>query len=903
MDAVRWQRVESLFEAALALPAGQREDWLAKSCGADQILLAELRSLLAAHTQSATPLDALPRPAQACRLGPDRLPSGTRMGVWQIGTLIGRGGSGDVYEARRADGLFEQRAAIKLLQREAVQDLERFQRERQILARLEHAGIARLLDGGVSETGRPYAVVEFVEGLPITQHCSQYGLDLSARLALFLQVCEAVAFAHRNLVVHRDLKPGNILVTAEGRVKLLDFGVAKQLGGSQDEETRAPLTPDYAAPEQLTGQAVTTATDVFALGVLLFELLSGERPWRSQGLPLALAVQMIVSEEAPLASRSASAAAQAPLAPQALQGDLDAITAKCLRKDVNARYPTVDALMDDIHRHRAHKPVLARGGARRYVWGRLLYRHRWGVAAGGLVFAALALGLIGMGWQAQRLTVERDLARRAAAREETVRDYMTRMFRSSIAEHKGENAGSAAATPLSARTMLDRSAHRVINAYGDDPKMAGQLVATLSDLYVALEDTEGEVPLLEGFLNAADRRADPEIVALAQQRLAQAELIRGNLDRAAGLLPKAEAFWASAPELYTTQHLEALDVRGTLQRMQGDFAAALRTYQTAVAEQQALSGDATRELAIAYNSMATVLVASNQLEEALAAFRRSLTILEHIGQAEDLEAQIIRANTGTLAYKTGHLSEASQTLQRAIDKERELAGDSTAVASALGVYGAALSARGELRAALPILRQALALSNRFTGVASPLSAMNEMLLTESLGNAAEFKEARQHAEETLRRARSSAGEHSFLALRAELVRAQLWLKEGENQPARASLKALVEALRGLGPRAQIQLAQAQLGLGEALLALGHAEEARAPLREALQIRAALMWSQSWELAQARERLGEALKSSSNASDRQQAKALLVQAESRLSEQLGSAHEQTRRARAALAGIS
>src|SRR5690349_240583 len=206
---------------------------------------------------------------------------GTRFGAWQVQRLIGRGGAGEVYVASRADGAFRQKAALKLLRQGAVAEVSRFQSEREILARLEHPGIARLLDGGVYADGRPYMVMEYVEGTSLTEYCDSAELGIEGRLRLFAEVCDVVSYAHRSLVVHRDLKPRNILVTQEGRVKLLDFGVAKLLDAvsPNTEQTSAPLTPDYAAPEQLTGQPITTATDVYALGVVLFELLTARKPF------------------------------------------------------------------------------------------------------------------------------------------------------------------------------------------------------------------------------------------------------------------------------------------------------------------------------------------------------------------------------------------------------------------------------------------------------------------------------------------------------------------------------------------------------------------------------------------------------------------------------------------------
>jgi tetratricopeptide (TPR) repeat protein len=896
VDPQRWHRLETLFEQATALPASRRDAFLAGECGGDAELADELRSLLRAHDAQDGPLDTPPSLSERGTDGDAVQPPGTRLGVWRLGEVIGRGGAGEVYAATRADGSFEQRVAVKLLQREAARELGRFQLERQILARLEHPGIARLLDGGLSDEGRPYAVVEYVEGETITAHCRSLGADLRYRLQLFMQVCEVVAYAHRNLVVHRDLKPANILVTPEGRVKLLDFGVAKQLdqAGWDGDRTSAPLTPDYAAPEQLTGQPVTTATDVYALGVLLFELLAGDRPWRSGSLPLARAVQLIVHDEPPAPSRAAARHGAAALVePRRLAGDLDAIVATSLRKDPAHRYPTVDALRRDVERHLADEPVAARGRARWYVWGRTLHRYRWGVAAGTLVFASLAVGLAATAWQAQRAAVERDIARRGAEREEAVRYYLISMFRASIARTGDQRADGA----VSAKAMLDRTAQRVLKQYGDDPQLAGKVVVTLADLYGALEDVEGQVPLLEGFLAAADSRADPESVALAQQKLAHVELMRGHVERAAALLPRAEALWASAPERYREQRLEGLIVRALLQRNRGDLAGSIATYRQAIPERVAFSGETHRETALLHNSLAITLTGANRLDEAMDAYRKTLAIYEKLGLSDEFDALVILGNTGTLAFRTGRLHEAEKVLKTAFEKQRLRAGDSAAVAASMGLYGAALTAQGRAREALDLLHTATEMAVRFAGAASPLAIQDRMFLGEAHAAAGDLKAARRVAEENLGHARSRFGEGGLLTLRARLAIARLLLQEGEATGSHAAFVELVPAFEKLGLPAQTQLAHALVGAGEALLAQGKATDAVAPLRRALALREQLLWADSWEVAQARARLGEALKAAGQGSEGSD---LLRQGLKALQGQLGEGHPQTLRAKAALA---
>lgn len=269
MDNLRWRQLEELFDRALSLDPGAREAFLADLARSDPATQIELAALLQAHDSAGEFLSGTAQgpvggdAPEAGSLAPE-----TRVGAWRIVRFLSHGGMGEVYEAARADGVYEQRAALKLTRREAAKLLERFSAERQMLARLDHPGIARLLDGGIADDGRPYAVMEFVEGRTIVEWCAYRGLGLRDRLVLFLQVCDAVAHAHGHLIVHRDLKPSNVLVDSAGRVRLLDFGIAKPLdavwpGGAPASETAALMTPDYAAPEQLAGEPITTATDVY----------------------------------------------------------------------------------------------------------------------------------------------------------------------------------------------------------------------------------------------------------------------------------------------------------------------------------------------------------------------------------------------------------------------------------------------------------------------------------------------------------------------------------------------------------------------------------------------------------------------------------------------------------------
>jgi len=795
------------------------------------------------------------------------LPEGTRFGPWSLQHLIGRGGAGEVYFAVRADGAFRQRAAIKVLQRGAVAEATRFKAERDILARLEHPGIARLLDGGMHADGRPYMVMEYVEGMSLTEFCDARRLDLRARLRLFIQVCEVVSYAHRCLVVHRDLKPRNILVDESGRVKLLDFGVAKLLdavAGPAGDKTLAPLTPDYAAPEQLTGQPITTATDVYALGVLLFELLTCRKPFKNTDVPVAHAVRTVLHEQPPPPSRAARIAPNSYVPSRTLEGDLDAIVCKCLRKEAEHRYEGVGALEKDVQRYLSSQPISAREGARLYVLSRFLRRHRWSVAAAGTIVVALASALAVVSWQVHRVALERDIATRAAAREEAVRYYVTRMFRASAAEHGPE--------PTTAKQMLDRSAQRVLSEYRDDPYLAGKVVETLSDLYGALEDFEGQVPLLEGFLAHADQGADPESVAFARQQLANAELQRGNNAKAAELLPRALKFWSQDPRRFATQRLEGLVIKGRLQRAQGDLDGALATYSSALEERIAISGMNHPETAALYNSLAVAHMHANHFNAALIAYRKALAIQDALQRADDLDAQIMRGNMGMLSYRYGQVDEAEQLLRASYTKQRALAGDSAAVSAAMGYYGIIRSQRGQHDEAIAVLLTAVKMSTEFAGPASPVAIQNRMFLADALDAAGETRAAVTMLDENLALGRKQLGEQNLGVLRTRLSQVRIAIRDGQRTAGTAALAELIALFRKQGKAGQLALGQALVLQGEALLKDGRFRDARAPLNEALQLRQTLLWERSPDITEARELLAEARSADSRDTDRRSADA-------------------------------
>jgi serine/threonine protein kinase/tetratricopeptide (TPR) repeat protein len=414
----RWELIQELFLAAAELPPADRRPFLDQKCDGDRELREDVESMLHSDTRAEQELAATLQ-AEARSLFHTRDLTGSRLGPYRVERQIGAGGMGEVYLAHRDDQLFKQRVAIKVVRRgcDTPELVERLHQERRILANLEHPSIARLIDGGTTSDGRPYFAMEYVEGEPIDRYCESHALDIPQRCRLFLRVCEAVASAHRNLVVHRDLKPGNIIVTADGSPKLLDFGIAKTLeSGAAPGLTRfadaLPYTPEYASPEQVQGLPLTTATDVYSLGAILYELLTGTRAQRIDRATPPEITHVVCESEISLPSQ----ATKLPTAwRKRLRGDLDRIVWRAMRKEPERRYLSVDQLADDVSRHLAGHPITARQDSARYRVGKFLRRHIVVFSAASAVALSLVAGVVISVAEARRAQSQRERAQERLA--------------------------------------------------------------------------------------------------------------------------------------------------------------------------------------------------------------------------------------------------------------------------------------------------------------------------------------------------------------------------------------------------------------------------------------------------------------------------------------------------------
>ncbi len=706
----RWPEIERLFAATAGATPDEAE---ARLAGADPAVAAEVRALLDADraADDAPPLSTLLEEIGFAPEAPaDDLAPGTRVGAWIVEDEIGAGGMGVVYRASRADGLPQRPVALKVVRRgmDSAAVVRRFAQERAVLAGLDHPGIARVVDGGTAPDGRPFFAMDLVDGEPITRWADRRQLGVDERLRLFLQVCDAVAHAHRRLVVHRDLKPSNVFVAdtdAGPRVSLLDFGVARLLddtgsgvdGGALTRTGDArPLTPAYAAPEQLAGGAVTTATDVYALGVLLSELLAGFRPRASADRWAALSRS--VRDTGATGATGADVAAARGTTPERLRlrlrGDLDAIASKALRPEPEARYATVDALADDLRRHLDGLPVAARDGSARYVAGRFVRRHRWTVAAAAVAALVLIAVTTLVTVQNRRITRERDRAERIAS-------VLESLF---LDVDPGGPRG--AATDL--RGVLDAGAARV-EALDDAPEAQAHLLDVVARVYRALADYDRALPLHRAAVATATRAhgADAPETLLARHHLAYLLAQMGRTDEAERTYRAVLAVRRRSgdPDGLVESLSDLSDLRLGLGDTQG--AAALAREGLAVLRRHPDAGPPDLEGPLSRAGFLATLAradeAAGRLDAAERGLRESAAIYARERSADHTYTAAAEASLAAFLARRGQAAEADRLLRHAVDVQTAAWGPDHPWTTAT------LSARAEARARAGDARTARAL--------------------------------------------------------------------------------------------------------------------------------------------------------------------------------------------------
>ena len=604
--------LRELYEQALDLAPAERDSWIQTNCP-DPSLRARLQSLLHAAEGEAAGLFDRPAAERLAAFEPAAGSGarwiGQKVGAFRLTELIGQGGMAAVFLAIREDADFDQQVAIKLLQRGLFSEFEQqlFRRERQALASLSHPHIARLIDGGIADNGVPYLAMEYVDGDPITRYCADQCIDITARLKLFVMVCRAVDAAHRALIVHRDIKPSNILVTTDGSVKLLDFGIAKLLLSDDQTPTRtglAALTPEYAAPEQFDGGNITTATDVYALGVLLHELMLGERPQHdSAQRPSQRAAHLPAGVTLPALPHSLR---------RLLKGDLDNIILKALEREPQRRYASAGAMAEDIERHLLGQPVTAHPPSAWYRTGKFIRRHRGGV----VVTALLVLGVLtslGLAlWQAS-------IARQEAARANTVRDFMVDLLRRTT-------PATAQSERPDVPTLVYTAASALPNELIDQPETRIELLYTLGNVLRHMRDLERSYKLLqEAQALAANLPANAALRVASQVEMARTLLKMGDFDGAAAQLrPLLQIPERQLPPGIPRGML--LKIAMAVDANAGRTQQAVATGKEMLESYRADCADGVRcaELAFAESDFASVLISTGAYWEALALHESAL---------------------------------------------------------------------------------------------------------------------------------------------------------------------------------------------------------------------------------------------------------------------------------------
>ena len=851
----RFRKLSGLFDEIVGLPTADREAAVVASCAGDAALERELRALLAADQRTGLHdvfADVVSAEADALQT---RAVAGARLGAWEIVEPIGEGGMGTVYLARRADGAYDAKAAVKLVRGGIPSALlaGRFRAERQILAGLSHPGVAKLLDGGSTEDGTPYLVMEFIDGEPITKWCDDRALDVDHRLRLFLKVCEAVAYAHRELVAHRDLKPSNILVTPSGEPKLLDFGIAKLIdavaeGGDGATQSYTAMTPAYASPEQVTGERVGTSTDVYSLGVLLYELLSGQLPIDMRGATPAQLISKVVAEVPAVVSSTAAD----PDKRRRLSGDLDAILSRALRKEPRGRYASVEALAEDIRLHLDGRPIQTRSDDWRYRTGKLVRRNA-GVVSGSLLLLILGVSFTANTViQARAVARERDRAEAQRSTAERVSGFLEELFTEA-------DPNAASARDITLREILDRGAERVLTGLESEPQSRAALAIVIGRVYNALGEYDAAGPLLDSALAFRRSETAPDPRDLGEVHIERAALAyhQGDYDHAIELATESVAWYERASDADGPEIADAMAWLGSSYADAGHLEEAERVMREAVDLHRGAQEGSTPGLAVTLAALEDILRTAGKVDEAVAVGEETLAMAREV-------------------YHEGHLE----------------------IAHALNQLASSLNAAGRTEEALPLVEEGLAIRRAtFDGPHVETGA--------SLGNLANMLSGLGRYDEAIPPRRASlemvqalfSVEHPYVAgslasLGTLLVRADS-LESAE--------PILVDAVGysrvAFGDR-HLQVANPLISLGVLYRRTGRLSQSAALLREGYDIRTESLPSRHWNVAAAALELGLTLDAMGRS---EQAQERLEEAHGILLEAFGPEDARTVRAREALAG--
>ncbi len=792
MPSTNWNEVAQLFDVVAAMPADQRVAYLQQACAGSDDLRKEVESLLSFDGAPLDPLEhAGLREVLAVQLssdGPKDI-SGEIVGPYKLIARIAVGGMSEVYLGVRADGEFEQQVAIKLvggsLDSEAV--LRRYKRERRTLASLAHPNIAKLFDAGVTGDGRPYLVMEYIDGVPIDQYCDTHRLTIRQRFELVCDVCSAVQYAHENLVVHRDLKPSNILVTKDGTPMLLDFGIARVLT-SQDSDSKEratatlahALTPDYASPEQIRGEPIATTSDVYSLGVVLYELLVGHRPYSTKGLSAAEAERIVCTEEPVKPSMCVTQDTDSTHGTsvthrrRALRGDLDTIVLKALRKEPRRRYRSVEGFSVDIRRYLSGQPITARKDTVTYRSVKFVQRNKTAVAAAGLIAVILSAAVIGIGWQAQTARRAERLATQHAQRAEAEAQTAQQVTEFLIGLFEISDPKLSPQEPPTLRDLLDRSAEQLQTALPDEPAVRAELICILGRVYqnLGLFD-EADQLYASGMKIRRDEFGPQSVeVALSLNNLGVLDIDRSNFPEAIRRLEIAVRIYDTALNqgdqvlrLYRAKRADVTERNyatsmanlGLAKMSNGELDEAKPLLQRALQLIDQLDLDDITLHTSAVEALASVYTHEGNYAEAETLFRNSLAQrLEYHGDDHPLVATTLN-NLATVVMTLGRYAEAVGPFERSLEIRRAVYGDDhPAIVTGLANLGTLHSRLGKYEVAQRYLRESLELAGRVLPQGHTVISQTQYNLATVLLEGSEYEAAERIFREVLTAWRAAA---------------------------------------------------------------------------------------------------------------------------------------------------
>jgi eukaryotic-like serine/threonine-protein kinase len=887
-----WKRVEAVLNEALELRPEDRSAYLDRACAGDPELRREVDSLLATVDKS---LGFIEQPLHkvAKHLAEESEGPGSRIQSYQLLRVIGEGGMGKVYLAARADDQFNQQVAIKLLQASFAQTttmLLRFRGERQILADLDHPNIARLLDGGVTPSGSPFLAMEYVDGVPIHEYCRANHLSIEQRLQLFVTVCGAVDYAHKHLVVHRDIKPANILVTKEGTPKLLDFGIAKLIDSDQGAaaQTRTAdrlMTPEYASPEQITGAAVTTATDVYALGVVLYELLSGSRPFSLAAMTPVELYRAICERDPEAPSTRAAKSASSALGATKVDGELDNIVLMAMRKEAGQRYRSARELGDDITAYLNGYPVRAKTATLGYRSAKFVRRNRAAVAVAALAIVALVGFSIGMAVLAKRARQQQAIADRESS-------FLSSVFAASTPIQARGNQ-------VTARDLLDRGLQRVDRELSGEPEAQAAMLQSIGRSYHALGLYDQAKPLLQrayqlrndlfggADLSTAESAEDLATTDRLQSEYAEAEkLFRTSLAvREKKLGPNDLLVAQSLSDLgdcLTQENREAeaepllrrslaifrktddaagADTRGylavILQRA-GNFSEATALRREQAENYRKTQGTDTPDYLLTMHNLAASLIDSGDLLNAEKSERQVIEIRRKIDPGHPDIGYSLN-NLGWILLEEGNWEEAGPFLRENLEITGKFGSKSDRIATAQNNWGHYLQEKGDYAGAQAAFNQALKTMLELRGPESWQVAKVRSNLGQLKFDKRDYAGAEGEFDGVLDLAQKLGGDDHPQVAAALIALAEAKMFEGQSVAAEPLLrKALSIREKRLNPgHPAIMLAQVRLG--EALIAQGRALEAEPLLRHALKTAVGSTFPLvRWQIGEAEGALGECL---------------------------------------------